>query len=401
MTEPRVINFGCRLNVCESDLIENIARSYGMSDCVIINTCAVTGEAERQVRQCIRKVHKENPSAKIILTGCASEHDPGYYSSMDGVVAIIDNKKKLLDTSYIAFKTQEIQPKKYSQNVRHYVQIQNGCDNCCTYCIVRITRGKSVSFDKNDILDNVRATIDNHPFDGPCEIVLTGVNISSYFDGNYRIADLIQYLLEKEPRLTRLRLSSMDPVDIDSHFIDVFCSDNRVMPHLHMSIQSGDNMTLARMRRRHKRETVIDISNAILSRRPDTIFGADFITGFPTETEGMFENTCKLVVDAKIALTHIFPYSERPDTPAALMPQVEKSLRKNRARRLIKISDDYLDSVLKTKVNTEMNVLAQNEHIGKTDSYLAVYTNDIMIPGRSYRAKIVFADNGVLKANVI
>ena len=401
MKEPKIINFGCRLNVCESDMIENIARNYGMSDCVIINTCAVTGEAERQVKQCIRREHKENPSAKIILTGCASSRDPQYYASMEGVVAVIENGAKLSDSSYSMFKTQNVLPKKHIKNVRHYVQIQNGCDNHCTYCIVRITRGSSISFDKENILHTIRDIIDNHQFDGPCEIVLTGVNVSSYYRDGMTISGLILYILENEPRLSRLRLSSMDPADIDDHFIDVFCSSKRVMPHLHMSIQSGDNMILKRMRRRHTRDDIIKISNAILEKRPETVIGADFITGFPTETEEMFENTCKLISEASIALTHIFPYSERPDTPAALMPQIEKSIRKERARRLIKISDEFLNCVLKKKIGAEISILAEDEHRGKTNSYLSVYTDDIMLPGRLYKAIVIDAADGVLKAKVI
>ena len=401
MNEPKIINFGCRLNVCESEIIENIARRYGMFDCVIINTCAVTGEAERQVRQCIRKVHKESPEAKIILTGCAVARDPQYYAAMEGVVAVVDNLSKLSEGAYSGFQTHNVLPKKALKNVRHYVQIQNGCDNFCTYCIVRLTRGNSVSFDKEIVLQSVRTAIDNHPYDGPCEVVLTGVNVSSYSRDGMDIADLMLYILQQEPRLLRLRLSSMDPADINDHFIDVFCSNERIMPHLHMSIQSGDNMILKRMRRRHSREDVIKISDEILARRPDTIFGADFITGFPTETDEMFENTCKLISEANIALTHIFPYSERPGTPAALMPQVEKHIRKERARRLIQISDEYLNSVLQAKIGTHISILAEEEHKGKTDNYLSVSTEGGMNPGDLYKAEVTSSDNGILRAKLI
>lgn len=397
MNEPLVVNFGCRLNAFESEKIEQIARKYGLSGYIVVNTCAVTGEAERQVRQHIRKLHKEHPARKIILTGCAATYSPNEYSRMPGVVAVIENDKKLNEHEYLKLDSQHVVlPKKIHKNVRRFVQVQNGCDNHCTYCIVRLTRGSSHSYHRNTILSDVRQTIDEHPFAGPCEIVLTGVNISSYDDNGLKLADLAAYLLENEPRLTRLRFSSLDPADIDDHFINIFASDDRIMPHLHLSVQSGDDMILKRMRRNHSREQVIEITDKILSSRPETIIGADFITGFPTESEEMFENTCRLIEDARIHLTHVFPYSERPGTPAALMPQVIKSERKNRAKRLIQESGNYLKKKLESMIGTHVNVLAEDDLCGKTDSFLSVRTTTSMDVGRVYTGEVIGVENNML-----
>lgn len=402
MNEPLVVNFGCRLNAFESDKIEQIARKYGLSDYIVVNTCAVTGEAERQVRQHIRKLNKEHPTRKIVLTGCAATYSPDEYSKMPGVVAIIENDKKLDAHEYLKLDSQDVVlPKKIHKNVRRFVQIQNGCDNHCTYCIVRLTRGSSYSYPSNAILNDVRQTIDEHPFAGPCEIVLTGVNISSYDDSGLKLADLAAYLIENEPRLTRLRFSSLDPADIDDHFIQIFAADDRIMPHLHLSIQSGDNMILKRMRRNHSREQIIEITDNVLSARPETIIGADFITGFPTESEEMFENTYKLIEDARIHLTHVFPYSERPGTPASLMPQVIKSERKNRAKRLIQESDNYLKKKLESIIGTQINVLAEGDFYGKTDSFLPVHTATSMDIGQIYTGEVSRVEDNMLIVEAI
>lgn len=395
MEEPKIINFGCRLNACESDVIRRIACEFGMTGYIIINTCAVTSEAERQVKQCIRKVHRENPNHGIILTGCASTYDPDTYAKMDGVVAVIDNKSKLLRHAYQKYATPNTIAVPPNKNVRHFVQIQNGCDNFCTYCIVRITRGTSVSFSKEQVLDNIRNIISDHP-DTPCEIVLTGVNISSYKHDIGNLADLVRYLLKNEQRLKRLRLSSMDPADIDGNFIDMFASDSRIMPHLHLSIQSGDDLILARMRRRHTRGYVQEITDKILQKRPNTIFGADFITGFPTETEEMFDNTRRLIEEANISLAHVFPYSERQGTPAALMPQVQKSVRKSRANKLIHIANNALNDKLLSLVGATVSVLAETENSGKTDNFLSVKTSDKMQYGCVYDMRVIAVNDGNL-----
>lgn len=400
MKFPRVVNFGCRLNAFESERIESIARSLGLVGCTIVNTCVVTGEAERQVRQQIRKIYKDDPDVKIIVTGCAATNSPDYYKAMPGVVAVIENSKKLQKLQYEPFSTSiKVLPKKV-ENVRRFIQIQNGCDNFCTYCIVRTTRGKSQSVKKEDILENIRMVLDEQTNGPHHEIVLTGVNISSYCDNGCSLAHLLEYVISKESRLKRVRLSSLDPADITDHFIDVFCSIPEIMPHLHLSIQSGDNLILKRMRRRHCREDIIKISNEVMSRREDTIFGADFITGFPTETEQMYENTKKLIFEANIILTHIFPYSERPGTPAALMPQVDKSVRKARARNLREASDSMLDMKLKSLVGSRIDILAESSTTGKTNSFLQAVSAFQMSVGKIYNVSVLATENGVLRVGV-
>lgn len=414
--KDKVINFGCRLNACESEEIEKIVAKFGLSDYVVVNTCAVTAEAERQVKQFVRKLHRENPEIGIILTGCASTYNSSEYEAIDGVVAVIPNDDKLNHDQYAKFAKGDfcqndeivLKPIDRQPKVRQFVQIQNGCDNFCTYCIVRQTRGQSVSFSKDEILAQIRQKIDRYELDGPCEIVLTGVNISSYNLNGDKLPELMLFLLDKEPRLKRLRLSSMDPADIDENFIDTFVNTPEIMPHLHMSIQSGDNMILKRMRRRHTREMIIDITKEILSRRPDTIFGSDFITGFPTETSEMFENTKNLLSEANIFLTHIFPYSRRPGTPADLMPQVDVAIRKERTRELIKLSDSLLTDRQKLMIGSTIEVLAEDEYcangcqkcVGKTANFLPVETSDKMDRGSLYTAKVVSVNNGKLEVKI-
>ena len=401
MKYPRVINFGCRLNAFESEKIDSIARSLGLVGYTIINTCAVTGEAERQVKQQIRKIHKDTPEEKIIVTGCAATNTPADYRSMPGVVAVITNTDKLRKESYETFATQiQIAPKK-SENVRRFVQIQNGCDNFCTYCIVRETRGSSYSIPKEQVLDNIKEILDEQPKTKDIqEIVLTGVNISSYRDHACSFPQLLEYLLKNESRLKRLRLSSLDPADIDDCFIDIFCSIPEIMPHLHLSIQSGDNLILKRMRRRHCREDIIKLADQIISRRNDTILGADFITGFPTETEQMYENTKKLLAEANITLTHIFPYSERPGTPAALMPQVDKVVRTARARDLRETSDRILEMKLRSLISSRLDVLAETPTFGKTDSFLPAVSTFTMETGKLYNVVVLDADNEAIKVGL-
>ena len=415
--KDNVVNFGCRLNACESEELEKIVAEFGLSDYLVVNTCAVTAEAERQLKQFIRSSYRKNPERGIILTGCAATLNPGEYAEMEGVVAVIPNKDKLHRDEYAKFaKGANCQPDKIvlrqnSQNrkVRQFVQIQNGCDNFCTYCVVRNTRGPSVSFPKEEILTQIRQKFDDYNFDGPCEIVLSGVNISSYNLNGDKLPELMLYLLENEPRLKRLRLSSIDPADIDANFIDTFVKTPEIMPHLHMSIQSGDNMILKRMRRRHSREMIIDITKEILSRRPETVFGADFITGFPTETRDMFENTKNLLTEANILLTHIFPYSQRPGTPADLMPQVIRQTRKERARELIAASDEFLTNSLKKMIGTTVEFLTEDDFIvnddkffsGKTANFLSIVTKDDIARGDLYQAKVIGVDNGKLEVKVL
>lgn len=396
----KVINFGCRLNACESDIITRFVEELGIIDYTVINTCAVTAEAERQLRQEIRKLYKQNPDIKIILTGCAAQLHPDDYMSMNGVVGIISNGMKLSKEEYIPYGSEsKIEVKSDIQKVRGFLQIQNGCDNRCTYCIVRVTRGPSVSFDKDEIVCQARELLKQ----GHKEIVLTGVNISSYgrdLSPVTNISYIIRYLLKSLPELKRLRLSSLDPADIDNELIELIANEERIMPHIHESIQSGDNMILKRMVRRHSREQVIDINSRILERRPDVIFGADIITGFPTETDEMFENTRKLLTEADISLLHVFPYSKRPGTPAALMPQVLKKVAISRAKILRSEGESNLNNKLKGFLGKKIHVLAETADTAKTDSFLFVKSRSDLEIGHEYWLKCVDIDKTTIVGEV-
>lgn len=397
----KLITFGCRLNSCESDVIQAITDELGVDDYTIINTCAVTAEAERQLRQKIRQLYREDPNIKIILTGCAAELSPESYLEIDGVVGIVSNQTKLLKDSYLKYANES--NKKITERpidkIRGFVQIQNGCDHLCTYCVVHFTRGKSVSFDKDVIISQIKQSLDR----GFKELVLTGVNISSYgqdFSPKSNLAFIIQYILQKVPRLKRLRLSSLDPADIDDELISLIANEERIMPHIHESIQSGDNMILKRMLRRHSRETVIETNAKINELRPDVIFGADIITGFPTETDEMFENTHKLLKEGNLSLLHVFPYSIRKGTPAALMPQVSKKIAKQRAQLLRKSIDEILNQKLQKFIGTTVKVLAESGNEAKTDSFLSVRTSNKMQIGGEYMVKCIEIKDNVIYGEV-
>lgn len=382
---PKVINFGCRLNICESETIEKIVCKLGLANYVIINSCAVTSEAERQVKQAIRKIHKENSFAKIIVTGCASEYDEISFKNLDGVVGVIKNSDKLNENSYLKFKENDASEIDYinKNTIRSFVQIQNGCDNFCTYCLIRKVRGKSLSLSPQIILEMIDEELQNPNVK---EIVLTGVNISSYNFNGLNLTNLCKFILSQRKNIQRLRLSSLDPADLDSEFIDFVVTEKRLMPHIHLSVQSGDDMILKRMRRRHTSEDVIKLTSDILEKRSEFIFGADFICGFPTETDVMAQNTETFFKNANITLAHIFPYSERPGTPAALMPQVEKKVRKERARRLIDISNSMLDKKLQDYIGQNINILAETLKSGKMDNFIPVITNDEFKVGKNQSA---------------
>lgn len=380
----KVINFGCRLNACESEIIERFAEELGIIDYTIINTCAVTAEAERQLRQEIRKLHKQNPNIQLVLTGCAAELNPDFYLSMDGVAGVISNKTKLSKVEYLKYGSGRKSIFNSKDNkVRGFLQIQNGCDHECTYCVVRLTRGSSVSFDKDEIVFQAKESLNQ----GHKELVLTGVNISSYgqdISPKTNLSFIIRYLLKNVPELKRLRLSSLDPADIDDELIDLVSSEERLMPHIHESIQSGDNMILKRMRRRHNREQIIEINSKILEKRLDVIFGADIITGFPTESDEMFENTRKLLTEGNLTLLHVFPYSRRPGTPAALMPQVLKKVSATRAKILRDESVRILNKKLKNFIGKKIRVLAETSETAKTDSFLPVKSLSELKIGQEY-----------------
>lgn len=392
----QVINFGCRLNACESEAISQFVDELGIVDYTIINTCAVTAEAERQLRQEIRKLYKQNPDIKLVLTGCAAELNPDLYLGMDGVVGIISNKVKLSKEEYSKYGSLvKSLTQSDNQKVRGFVQIQNGCDHRCTYCVVRLTRGPSISFDKDEIVFQAREALKQ----GHKELVLTGVNISSYgqdLSPKTNISFIIRYLLKNVLELKRLRLSSLDPADIDDELIELIAGEERLMPHIHESIQSGDNMILKRMGRRHSREQVIETNLKILEKRSGVIFGADIIAGFPTETDDMFENTRKLLSEGNLSLLHVFPYSKRPGTPAALMPQVLKKTAVARAKILRECASEILNHKLQAFVGRKLRILAETSEIAKTDSFLPVKSLSELEVGKEYWINCLKVENNTI-----
>lgn len=427
-----IITFGCRLNACESETIEAFLKEIGnelgigsKGEITLINTCAVTAEAERKLRQTIRRIFTENPDVKIILTGCAAELHREFYMGMDGVVGVVSNESKLCKDEYKKIVESVFSEKihKNTKNnsekrefsgeksekpkkVRGFLQIQNGCDQKCTYCVVRLTRGPNVSFDEDEIVEQARVLIRR----GYKDIVLTGVNISAYgrdMSPRKNLAYIMDYILRNVAEIKRLGLSSVDPADMDDDLIDIVCNEKRVLPHIHESIQSGDDMILKRMMRRHSRQQVIDVNRRILERRPEVVFGADIICGFPTETDEMFENTKKLMYEAHITLLHAFPYSKRPGTPAARMPEVDRSKARERVRELKMLAQEVLKAKLQEVVAAgqgRVQVLAEDAHNAKTDSFLRVVTPDSDTPmtaGEKYEVVCERVDDGAIVGKCI
>ncbi|MDR1362213.1 MAG: MiaB/RimO family radical SAM methylthiotransferase [Holosporaceae bacterium] len=381
--EERVITFGCRLNACESETICEFAAELGLETYTIINSCAVTAEAERKLQQTIRSLFESDENIKIILTGCASELHPEFYLKMNGVVGIISNKMKLSRTAYEKYAAGQLPlakdavSKTYKNRIRGFLQIQNGCDHKCTYCVVRLARGPSVSFSPEDIVARAK----NMLAKGYREIVLTGVNISSYSGG---LGGLIRFLLKQIPQLKRLRLSSLDPADMNDELLKIFAGEERLMPHLHESIQSGDNLLLRRMLRRHTAEQVVEINEKILALRPDVVLGADLITGFPTETDEMFENTKKLLQNAHVSLAHVFPFSPRPATPAYAMPQVPRRVCLSRALELRTLAKALGRQKMLEFIGKTSPALAESEFFAKTNSFLQIKSREKLVPGEAY-----------------
>lgn len=344
-----VVTFGCRINSFESEVLKE--KFKDSDNLIIVNTCAVTGEAERQCRQAVRKLRKEHPDAKIVVTGCAAQVNPQKFAEMPEVDLIVGNKEKAEIEKYL---NSEINEKTIVGDIfsyddydkylitgfegrqRAFVQIQQGCNHRCTYCIVPFARGNNRSVPEEDIIRQIKTLLAN----GFKEICLTGVDACSYQPS---FSGLVKHILEQIPELPSLQFGSLDPAAIDDEFIALVGQYKNIYPHFHLSVQSGDNLILKRMRRRHTREDVINLCNKIRALRPEATFGADFICGFPTETEESFNNTCKLVDEAGIDKLHVFPYSERKGTPAALMPQVDMEERRRRAKILRSLREDSND----------------------------------------------------------
>lgn len=386
----KVITFGCRLNIYESEVIKDILSENEIDignyrKVVIFNSCAVTKEAERQLCQSIRKVRKEEGDDVLIgVVGCAVQVNKDFYANMPGVDFIIGNNLKLELNSYKNIVNNTIMVQENLQNKpnfshiisgfenksRAFVQIQNGCNNQCSFCLTRLARGKSVSLDPKIVIEQIKKLVDN----GYREIVLTGINIGDYgtdFEEKLNLGILIGRIL-RETSVERLRLSSLDIACLNSEMLDAIKSEDRLMPHLHLSLQSGDNMILKRMMRRHTREDVFNVCTDILNSRLNVVFGADFIAGFPTETDDMHKNSLEIIEKIPITYGHIFPYSERPGTKAALMPQLPKSVRKSRAKELRDLAESNLNKLRNSLLGTRQKVLIETKNLGRLENYLQV-----------------------------
>lgn len=385
--DVELVTFGCRLNIHESEVMRSHARSAGLKDTVIINTCAVTNEAERSARQAIRRLRRERPDSKIIVTGCSAQIDPESYGGMDEVDQVIGNDLKLkaeswtgLDANADKVIVNDIMTVKetaghlisgFETHARAFVQVQNGCDHRCTFCIIPYGRGNSRSVPIGEIVAQVRKLVAS----GYQEVVLTGVDVTSYgpdLPGEPSLGQMVRRLLALVPELKRLRLSSLDPVEIDEDLWHVIEHEKRLMPHLHLSVQAGDDMTLKRMKRRHLRQDILDVCEKARALRPDIVFGADIIAGFPTETDEMFDRTLRVVADADLAYLHVFPYSPRPGTPAAKMPQVRGDIRKTRAAKLRESGQEQLKNLLKRHEKTDCEVLIEKNNTGHSEHFLPV-----------------------------
>jgi threonylcarbamoyladenosine tRNA methylthiotransferase MtaB len=381
-----VVTFGCRLNAYESDVIRARAADGGLSDAVVFNTCAVTAEAVRQARQAIRKVRRERPGARLIVTGCAAQIDPASFADMAEVDLVLGNAEKTQTSAYAAtpptrrvavadiFSVHESAAAVIADRngrARAYVEIQNGCDHRCTFCIIPYGRGNSRSVGAGAVVEAVRRLA----ADGCCEVVLTGVDLTSWggdLPGAPSLGHLVRRILRLVPELKRLRLSSIDAAEIDAELLACMAEEPRLAPHLHLSLQAGDDMILKRMKRRHSRAQSLALIASVRAVRPDTAFGADLIAGFPTETDAMFENTLSLVAEAGLAYLHVFPYSARPGTPAARMPAVARSVVKARAERLRNAGAAGLGRHLQAQLGRTVRGLVERPGLARAEDFTEI-----------------------------
>lgn len=396
MSGVDVITFGCRLNTYESEVMRAQAEKAGLNNAVLVNTCAVTGEAVRQARAAIRKARRDNPHARIIVTGCAAQTEKQTFAEMPEVDAVIGNEEKLTSASYRALpdfgvsaeeklRVNDIMSVRTTapQMIRHidghvraFIQVQNGCDHRCTFCIIPYGRGNSRSVPMGAVVAQARKLTES----GYREVVLTGVDATSYgadLPGEPSLGYLAKTLLKQVPDILRLRLSSIDSIEVDQHLLDLIADEPRFMPHLHLSLQHGDDMILKRMKRRHSRADAISFCNEVRSLRPDIAFGADMIAGFPTETEEMFENAASLAEECGISNLHVFPYSPRPNTPAARMPQLDRGVIKQRAARLREKGEALRVAHLDAMVGSRQTILVENNGFAHTDNFTLVAASDL------------------------
>jgi threonylcarbamoyladenosine tRNA methylthiotransferase MtaB len=394
-----VVTFGCRLNAFESEVIRREAENAGLDDTIVINSCAVTSEAVAQARQSIRRLKRERPQARIVVTGCAAQTRPGMFAEMAEVDRVVGNDDKMRGAAWrdarFAFDAASAFGIAQSEKIavadimavremaphllegfqrglpRVFVQVQNGCDHRCTFCIIPYGRGNSRSVPMGVVVDQVRALVER----GHAELVLTGVDLTSYgadLPGAPRLGALTRQILRHVPELKRLRISSIDSIEVDRDLLDVIADDERLMPHLHLSLQSGDDLILKRMKRRHSRTDAIEFCAQVRRLRPDIAFGADIIAGFPTETEEMFERSRDLVEACGLTFLHVFPFSPRPGTPAARMPQVRGEAIKQRAKRLRSTGEAALQHRLAAEIGSVRQVLIESASQGRTEHFIPV-----------------------------
>jgi threonylcarbamoyladenosine tRNA methylthiotransferase MtaB len=403
-----IVTLGCRLNAYESEAMRALAAEAQLSNAVIVNTCAVTGEAVRQARQAIRRARRERPDAEIIVTGCAVQIDPAAFAAMPEVSRVIGNTEKM---SLEGFRRSEervqvsdiMQAREtaphlidgFSERTRAYVQVQNGCDHRCTFCIIPYGRGNSRSSPAGDVVAQIQRLVAN----GCPEIVLTGVDLTSWggdLPGTPALGNLVARILKLAPDLKMLRLSSLDAIEMDPVLFDLVVSDERIAPHLHLSLQHGDDLILKRMKRRHSRAQAIELCARLKAARPEIALGADLIAGFPTETDEHFENTLSLVDECNLAYVHAFPFSPREGTPAARMPQLDKPLIKQRAARLRERGARALARHLDAWVGREANALIEREGFARLPDFTSVALTSPNIAGETARLRFTGHDGAQL-----
>jgi len=406
-----ILTFGCRLNAYESEVMRDLSAgdAGGQADTVIVNTCAVTAEAERQARQAIRRVARERPDARIVVTGCAAQIDPAAWASLPNVHRVLGNDDKLKPESWrpgaasavsdimAARETSAHLVTEFAGRARAFVQVQQGCDHRCTFCVIPFGRGPNRSVPIGAVVDQIRGLVAK----GYQEVVLTGVDIASYgpgLPGTPGLGQMIRRVLALVPELTRLRLSSLDPASIDDELWRLIAEEPRLMPHLHLSLQAGSDLILKRMRRRHLRAEAIAVISRARTLRPGIAIGADLIAGFPTETEALFEETWRFVQEAEVPYLHVFPYSERPGTPASRMLPVPKPIRRQRAARLRQAGQEVADRFLAGHVGRMVSVLTEASQSGHSEHFAPVRLDRPAEPGTLVTAQVTGTAAGSLLA---
>jgi threonylcarbamoyladenosine tRNA methylthiotransferase MtaB len=415
---PIFATLGCRLNSYESETMKDLASKAGMQNAVVINTCAVTAEAVRKSRQEIRRLRRENPDAKMIVTGCAAQIEPETFAAMGEVDLVIGNSEKMQAGTWAQMAPDFIGDSErvqvndimsvtetaghlidgFGSRSRAYVQVQNGCDHRCTFCIIPYGRGNSRSVPAGVVIDQIKRLVGK----GYNEVVLTGVDLTSWgadLPSTPRFGDLVMRILRLIPDLPRLRISSIDSIEADDNLMCAIATEPRLMPHLHLSLQAGDNMILKRMKRRHLREDAIAFTEEARRLRPEMTFGADIIAGFPTESDAMFENSLKLVTDCNLTWLHVFPYSARQGTPAARIPPINGKIIKTRAAQLRAEGSKQVNKHLQSQIGQSHNVLMENPQMGRTEQFTEVVFDNAQPEGSIVKAIITGQNGKQLTAN--